>query len=73
MIGPLSAIVEACRAATAGCLGRFRTAASGTIGGEYALLATGVTIAIAVGVALIGDAAVALLTVPTDVFAGAGD
>ena len=44
----------------------------GATAGEYALLASGLAISIIVGLGMIGDSAVALLTIPTEVFSNAG-
>ena len=53
-------------------LDRFTRDGSGATAGEYALLASGLAISIIVGLGMIGDSAVALLTIPTEVFSNAG-
>ena len=45
---------------------------SGATAGEYALLASGLAISIIVGLGMIGDSVVDLLTIPTEVFSSAG-
>lgn len=51
---------------------RFNATRSGATAVEYALLAGGVALSIIAGLALMGDAAVDLLTIPTEIFSGAG-
>ena len=52
---------------------RFKAGISGATAVEYALLAGSLALAIIVGVSIIGDAAVDLLSIPTEAFNESSD
>ncbi len=52
---------------------RFKSQVSGATAVEYALLAGSLALSIIVGVAMIGDSAVSLLSIPTESFNNASE